>query len=310
MIQFIKKNKYYALMLMVIILYYNLSYYKYSQHTSIDKIYIINLDRSPHRYKKMQEKLDSMNFPINYTRFSAIDGRKLQFTSHPTGETLLGQDILTKKIWLKGDFNIKCAETENKANQVLIRNLNQGAYNPRIPGEVGVACSHKKIWQEIIEKGYKNTLIIEDDIRFIPFFDKILNTAMNNTPKYYELLFLQYRNYGHAFDHKTNDAFSSLFLTFFDSYIKNPFWKRAYKDIMSSRGYILTEEGAKKLLQCEQEYAKESFMSIDVAMGKCIANKPIIAYASKPKFIYNDNAVATMSDISEPDQENAITSDK
>lgn len=261
-------------------------------------------------YKRMQKKLDSMNFPIDYNRFSAIDGKKLLFTNQLTGESLLGQDILTKKIWLKGDFDVKCTETEDKGNQAFIRNLNQEAYNSRIPGEVGVICSHKKIWQEIVEKGYKNTLILEDDISFIPFFDNILNTAMNNTPKDYELLFLQYRNYGNAFEHKANDVFSTFFLTLFDTYIKNPFWKRAYKNIMSSRAYILTKEGAEKLLLCEKEYANENFTSIDVTMAKCIPNKPIIAYASKPKFTYNDNAVAAISDISELDLKNEITSDK
>jgi len=285
--------------MLIIATYYTIIHVYYTQHASLDKIYIINLDKSPQRYKTMQEKLETVDLPVPYTRFSAIDGRKIKITNKATGETLLGSQILKDKIWLKGDFDAKCQETEDPVDHVLIRNLNQEAYNRRIPGEIGIICSHKKIWQEIVEKGYKNTLVIEDDIRLIPFFDSLLKTFMDNAPQDHELLFLHYRNYGQAFDNKTDNAFSSFFLTAFDTYIKNPFWKRARKSIMSVRGYILTNEGAKKLLQCDHKYAAKKFQTIDATMADCVSDQSIIAYASKPKLIYNDNEAASISNISE-----------
>ena len=60
----------------ILAVYYVVIYLCFSQHGSIDKIYIINLDKSPYRFQKMQEKLSFMKLPVSYDRFSAIDGKK------------------------------------------------------------------------------------------------------------------------------------------------------------------------------------------------------------------------------------------
>lgn len=44
-----------------------------------DKIFVLNLDRRPDRWKKISEKLDQ--FKIKYERFSAIDGEKIDFNN-------------------------------------------------------------------------------------------------------------------------------------------------------------------------------------------------------------------------------------
>jgi GR25 family glycosyltransferase involved in LPS biosynthesis len=248
------KSKISILILFIIAAYYSFVHFYDSKQATLDKIYVINLDRSTERYKAMQAKLDKMDFPVSYDRFSAIDGRKISFTNKLTGEVLSGQEILDKKIW-----------------------------------------------QEIIKKGYKNTLIMEDDVKFIPFFDSILNLAMNNTPKDYELILLNYKNYGQAFSSEIENHFLRFFLTVWN-YVKNPFWKKAKKNIMSVQGYILTNDGAKKLLQCDRQYAVNNFLAIDVTMQYCIEDKAIIAYASKKKFIYGDygpDGSANISDITE-----------
>ena len=278
----------------IIITYYTAMHYN-SQHATIDKTYIINLDSNISRYQMMQKKLESIKLEVPYDKFNAIDGRAITFFNKATHKTFSGKDILEHKIWLKGDFDIRCQGNEDPADYFTIKSLNQESYNRRIPGEMGCTCSHAKIWQDIVEGNYQNVLIMEDDLRFIPFFNRILTSAMNNAPKDYELLFLHYRNYGEAFDRKENNALTN----FFDTYIKNFFWKRAYTNLVSSRGYVLSNNGAKKLLQCLKNDSASHFMSIDFYMNKCLNDGNIIAYASKPKFIYNDNIAAEKSDISE-----------
>ena len=79
-------------------LYLNFPWQK-TKPAIIDKIYIINLDKSPQRYKEMQDKLKSVDFPVPITRFSAIDGRKITFTNSSTQEIFTGEEILAKKIY-------------------------------------------------------------------------------------------------------------------------------------------------------------------------------------------------------------------
>jgi len=272
-----------------------------TQSISIDKTYMINLDRSPQRYKIMQDKLSSLGFSLPITRFSAIDGKKVKFTNNITKESFTGQEILERKIWLKGSFNATCLDTRDKTDKIIVNNLNQPYYNRRIPGEVGVVFSQKKIWQEIIDKGYKNTLILEDDLLFIPFFTGLFKMGLANAPKDYDLLFLNFKNHGQAFDGESDNSIIRLFLTAFDRYIKNPFWKRAKKNILSSQAYILTNEGAKRLLACDALYSNDSFIPIDVTMTKCINDKKIKAYASKPRLIDCDHSSNNVSDIAEPE---------
>lgn len=302
MSKLIKWSKSFVLILLFVIFYYYIMHSQYTQSASIDKTYIINLDKSALRYEKMQKKLKSIELSVPYDRFSAIDGRQVEFENLETGEILIGQEILDKKIWLKGNFKATCKPNSPNSQHVLITNLNQEYYNPRIPGEIGVTCSRKYIWQDIIDNKYKNALIMEDDIIFIPFFNMILNSAMNNAPKDYELLFLQYKNMNQAFNVESNNIFSSFYLTFYNKYLENFFWKRAKKNIMSARGYILTYEGAKKLLECESNISKKWYKPDDLNVSYCIKDMPIITYASKPKFIFSDERSSSISDINRLEQ--------
>ena len=276
------KTKFFILILFIIAACYSFIHFNDSKEATLDKIYVMNLDRSPERYKAIQKKLNNMSFPVSYDRFSAIDGRKISFTNKLTGEVLLGQEILDKKIWLKGDFDARCEGTNDPADLVLITNLNEIAFNSR----VGCTCSHKKIWQDMVEKDYQNALIIEDDIKFMPYFNILLNLSMKNSPKDYELLFLNYKAYGKAFENNN-----------FTTFIKNPFWKIVKKHIYSSQAYILTNEGAKKLLKCEQKVLSKEYKAIDIIMHDCIEDELIKTYASNPKLSRPDHSTNNLSDI-------------
>lgn len=295
------KNKIFLSILVIFAIYINFPVQDVKK-ISIDKTFVINLDKNPDRYNVMKNKFKSMGFDLPITRFSAIDGRKISFTNSLTKETFTGEEILKNKIWLKGDFNTRCSGTEDEADHVFIKNVNQGGYNKRIPGEIGCICSHKKIWQEIVEKGYENTLVFEDDVILFPFFNSLFNLAIKNTPKNYDLLLISFKNYGQAFNNEAKNNFSRFFLTIFDVVFKNPFWKPAHKNIMSSQGYIISNEGAKKLLECEKKYSQQSFLPIDVGIMYCINNKHIITYASKPKLVISDTSPSNVSSITELDQ--------
>lgn len=49
-------------------------------------------------------------------------------------------------------------------------------HRPMTMGEIGCFLSHFHIWQNIVEKQQKEVLILEDDIRFEPYFrEKVIS---------------------------------------------------------------------------------------------------------------------------------------
>ena len=271
---------------MVIFSAYAVFHLSHIKEVSIEKIYVINLDRSVDRYASVQKLLDSTELPVAYSRFSAVDGKKMQISNLETGEIFTGEEILPKKIFLNGKFVTNCASDDNK--YFISFTIKEKKHRPRLVGEIGVSCSHKKIWQEIIEKNYKNTLILEDDFHFIENFTDRLDRATNNAPKDSNLLYLAYGNLGQAYTNPAKNAVLRIILSFFDQRIKNPFWKQARRNIGSMQGYILSETGAKQLLKCEKQFFAEEFVPIDIVMSKCIESQQITTYVSKPALVLSD----------------------
>ena len=58
---------------------------------------------------------------------------------------------------------------------------------PRYPfkltrGEIGCFFSHRRIWQMMVEKNIPKLLVLEDDVEFLPNFNKALQFAIDNIP--------------------------------------------------------------------------------------------------------------------------------
>ena len=94
------------------------------------KIYYINLDNSPLRNNFMQEQFRKFN--LEATRFSAIDGEKLN-------KNLL--DTIYAKLKKKNPH-----------------------YSIPKVGEIGVFYSHKKLYETIAQQNEEFALILEDDV--------------------------------------------------------------------------------------------------------------------------------------------------
>ncbi|XP_044269786.1 glycosyltransferase 25 family member [Tribolium madens] len=108
-----------------------------------DKIFMINLLRRPERRERMRFCFDELGLQV--TIVDAVDGRAL-----------------------------------NASILQLISPLPEYAdpyhKRPMTLGEIGCFLSHYNIWKDIVRNGYETTLVLEDDIRFEPFFrSKVLN---------------------------------------------------------------------------------------------------------------------------------------
>jgi GR25 family glycosyltransferase involved in LPS biosynthesis len=113
--------------------------------------------------------------------------------------------------------------------------------------EHGIALSHINVWKHIVDNKIQTTLILEDDVYFNFDFLKKISETFHQLPHDFDMLYLSYL---------PNDR------EMFDSWFKiqedfPDFQYEEYsKDLLSVKmglwwlsGYVLTYEGAKKLLE-------------------------------------------------------------
>ena len=128
------------------------------------KAFVVNLDRRSDRLEEFNKIV-----PIDYDKFSAIDGKELE----PT--------VQLQQIFEHNDYNMRV-------------------------GLVGCALSHIKLLIELVKSDkYDKFIIMEDDITFVPNFNDKLTHVMNNSKKIeWDIIYL-----GHSLreEFKTDDCF-------------------------------------------------------------------------------------------------------
>lgn len=137
--------------LVTLVIIYQNNKEPFVNNMKIDKIYVINLKKNTDRLEKFMENAKKANVTVE--RFDAIYGKELQ-KDHP--------DIV--KYFVK-DHKL-------------------------IPGEIGCALSHIKIWQDTIDNNYNNILVFEDDAIIPENFWNKFNKAYEELPKDYDMLLI------------------------------------------------------------------------------------------------------------------------
>ncbi|XP_016989280.1 glycosyltransferase 25 family member [Drosophila rhopaloa] len=130
--------------------YKNLAKKPEKSKLSLDRIFMINLKRRPERREKMEQLFEELGIEAEY--FPAVDGKEL---------------------------------TTDRLQEMGVRFLPgyEDPYHHRAMtmGEIGCFLSHYSIWVMMVRKGLKEVLILEDDIRFEPYFRqnavRVLNQA-------------------------------------------------------------------------------------------------------------------------------------
>uniref|UniRef100_A0A182WR15 Glycosyl transferase family 25 domain-containing protein n=1 Tax=Anopheles minimus TaxID=112268 RepID=A0A182WR15_9DIPT len=106
---------------------------------SLSHIYMINLDRRTERRTKMLKHFDLLGLDVEH--FPAVDGKQL---------------------------------SDKKVHDLGIRFLPGYAdpfhKRPMTMGEIGCFLSHYNIWERMVRLNQQEVLVLEDDIRFEPFF--------------------------------------------------------------------------------------------------------------------------------------------
>ena len=199
---------------------------------AIDTIYVINLDREPGRWSKIEQELkhilDSSGAEILRLteRQAAIDAN--QFSQEP------GKDDEIDPFYTLGDQLFVEPQP-----LVLPTRIELTTPIRMSRAEIAVARSHINIWKKVASGNYEYVLILEDDTWFHPRFAKNLDQAWreivaeNDGKGRFDVLYVSYL--------EVRNGAPKSFLS------KNVF--RPVRGLWQLSGYILSREGAEKLIR-------------------------------------------------------------
>lgn len=212
-----------------------------SQPDNSGKIYVISLDRTPERFSFVKKQFDEQG--IECERFKAIDGYELDFQNTETEKFLSAEE--------KKDFrNYSWENKPAKYNVVLHgRSLMQIIVDktPLSLGEVGVACSHREIWKELIKNKYDKVMVFEDDVVLDEDFRSNLREYISDLPDDWDIAFLGVgrRNNKYGYFVCVGEIFRDI-----DNVEGHPFVAKIQPTnlVYGLYGYIINRKGAKKLL--------------------------------------------------------------
>lgn len=140
-------------------------------------------------------------------------------------------------------------------------------------GEIGCFCSHKKIWDDIVKHGYKNVLILEDDIVLTDHFEERLAMAIERASINYDLIYLGWYGDRGQCDINYNDLLLA----------------KATGSVLSTESYILTQKAAKNLL-ANTTMNKQ----VDEEMADLIEVGKLNAYVIKVKLTHQSKNIKSV----------------
>lgn len=196
----------------------------------IEKIYVINLDRQPNRYKRVQSEFSKI-MDTSRKRLTNILERVTAVDAINLEQDVLIDNVNSKYTLGEQLFVDPC--------QALPKDLNLDMNINMSKQEIAVALSHIKVWKKIASGVEPYALVIEDDICLHPSFSSLMEKSWNEL--------IKKENKGSLFD--------ILFLSFAEVDLgaeKTVFTDSTFKlfrGIWYMSGYVLSKEGANKLIE-------------------------------------------------------------
>jgi GR25 family glycosyltransferase involved in LPS biosynthesis len=206
------------------------------------KTCVLNLDRRPDRYDLFVKNAKNNIDFLNWEKFSAVDGLVIESTTQ------------LQRIFNNNDYNMKV-------------------------GMVGCLMSHVKMYIEFLNSDYDIYCIFEDDIEFVPNFDKKFLHLYNQLKNVnWDLVYLGHhvRNLEDKDKEYNKDIFPTI--------EKCDVYKSFRKSLGGTTGYLITKNGCKKLLDFISDTGATN--CIDTLQQKC-ANRFNLYYCT-PHLIYSD----------------------
>ena len=173
----------------------------------IDKVYVINLEKREDRMKKMEKLLRRLGNKFEeYERREAVDGSKI---SEEERKSIL---TLKSRILYKSPLSFKDIKSA---------------------GAIGCYKSHTSVWDESLRRGYKNIIVLEDDIE-TRVKEEEIEEYIKSIPEDYDICYLDYYGlYGYEKNIEYNER-----------------WIYNREDEISYfSAYIISDRGMRRLLE-------------------------------------------------------------
>lgn len=194
---------------------------------AIQRIYVINLDRRPDRWRRQHRELDrfkdraGQRLSAITRRFSAVDARYMD--PEPDPSILIPTFTLADQLTVHPNPLLTIDDT-TRAHEIGMTQQ-----------EIAVALSHIGVWKLVANGSVPSALILEDDV-FLPMgFGRSLEAAWSGLPltrREFDLLYLSFKEVGEAIE----------------TVGQGP-QERTRPGIWQASGYVLTRAGAQKLLK-------------------------------------------------------------
>ncbi|XP_064539541.1 glycosyltransferase 25 family member [Drosophila montana] len=216
---------------------------------NLDNIFMINLQRRPERRRKMEQLFVELGLQVEH--FAAVDGKQLN--------AQLVQEMGIS--FLPG--------YEDPYH-----------HRPMTMGEIGCFLSHYRIWQQIVQRQLRQVLILEDDIRFEPYFTGSAQRVLQQASKFdYDLIY---------FGRKRLKDESEPWVEGTDSlvHVGYSYWTLAY---------VITLRGAEKLLAVkplEKLIPVDEFLPVMFGrhpqknLSEAFEPRNLIAFSAAPMLLY------------------------
>lgn len=199
---------------------------------SIERIYVINLDRKPERWRQVRLELMRIYYANDLTldkltrRFSAIDARYF--------DNNIDENVLLPYYTLSDQLKVEPNEKIPLDSDFLTHRIDMTKQ------EISIALSHIEIWKLVAQDDISHCLILEDDIFFKRGFTCDLDLAWNDLTNFeknkgkFDILFLSYEEVGDPNKNKKKINTGPV--------------KKPDLGIWQASGYVLSQSGAHKLL--------------------------------------------------------------
>ena len=226
-----------------------------------DHIYVITLERATDRHEHIRQELNGLNYELFFGK------DKQKFSIEELKQT--------------GIYNEDLAKQHHRYNK------------PMHEGQIGCAWSHAEVYRDIIDKGYRTVLILEDDVVIDKIATKIFPGIFKELPPGWELVYLGFDEREMAprglFFKKIFYHFLRFFkaVKFSHTTINHLYPKKVSEHIYlsgyhdCSHAYSITQSAAKKLLTLQQPI---TFIA-DNLIAHAVTNQIIKGYIILPKII-------------------------
>ncbi len=158
----------------------------------IDKVYILNLERRPDRWRKAQDRANAISLTVN--KFPAVDGSASPWKDQWEAYAATPLAVVAPKERIKSSYEYYLGARTSACRVAYIEQKNKKKAI-QTPGAWGYLQSMIEVLEDALEAGYKRILVLDDDFVPISDFERYFDSVIRQLPenwKIFQLGALQY----------------------------------------------------------------------------------------------------------------------